>query len=183
LSFLVDQIPDMEHRFGLPDHLTHIQPVSPTDFSYIKSTMVDGRAHDITFFISKDDGYIFIAKPFYPPGLFRAPSGGVHRGEDFEVGAKREAREETGVEIELEQYFLRIDVRFQAPNDQLDWTSHIFKARYISGEIEPIDRQEISAARLVHLDEIPAFREIMLATGRGGFAYRAFLTDEAIIRL
>jgi ADP-ribose pyrophosphatase YjhB (NUDIX family) len=183
LSFLKDQVPVMEKRFSAPDYLARVQPVSPTDFSYIKSTMVDGRAHDITFFISKDDGYIFIAKPFYPPGLFRAPSGGVHRGEDFEIGVKREAREETGVEIELEKYILRIDVSFQSPNDTLEWTSHIFKAHYLSGEIEPIDRHEISAARLIHLDEIPTFNEIMLATGRGGFAYRAFLTDEALKRL
>ncbi len=173
----------MERRFGVPDVLTREQPVSAKDLAFIKSTSVDGRAHDITFFISKDDGYIFIAKAVYPPGLFRAPSGGVHRGEDFEAGAKREALEETGVEIELEKYLLRIEVRFQADNEHLDWMTHIFKARYVSGEIGPTDHDEISAARLVHVDEIPTFREIMLATGKGGFEYRAFLTDEALKRL
>ncbi len=37
----------------------------------------NGRAHDVTLYIEKDNGYIFIAKPFYPAGLFRAPSGGI----------------------------------------------------------------------------------------------------------
>jgi ADP-ribose pyrophosphatase YjhB (NUDIX family) len=180
---LAAQEKEMERRFGTPDRLSRIQPLAQSELDFIKSTVTGGRAHDITFFIARDDGYIFIAKPFYPPGLFRAPSGGVHPGEDFETGAKREAREETGVEIELEKYILRIAVRFQAPNDYFDWTTYIFTARYLSGNIDPQDKHEISAARLVRLDEIPCFREIMLSAGRGGFAYRAFLTDEAIKRL
>ena len=173
----------MERRFGMPDHLTRIQPLTSRELAYIESTTRDGRIHDITFFISRGDGFIFIAKPSYPPGLFRAPSGGVHRGEDFEAGALREAREETGVEIQLVRYIMRINVRFQAPDGYLDWVSHIFTARYISGEIDPQDKHEINEARLVHLDEIPGFQEIMLATGRGGFAYRAFLMEEALKRL
>lgn len=173
----------MERRFGTPDLLSRIQPLAQPELDFIKSTVSGGRAHDITVFISKGDSYIFIAKPFYPPGLFRAPSGGVHPGEDFETGAKREAREETGVEIELEKYILRIEVRFQAPDDYFDWTTYIFTAPYVSGEIDPQDKREISAAKLVRLNEISKFREIMLSTGWGGFAYRAFLTDETIKRL
>jgi ADP-ribose pyrophosphatase YjhB (NUDIX family) len=177
------QAAEMERRFGVPDYLTRVQPLTQPELDFIKSTVTGGRAHDISLFITINDSYIFIAKAFYPPGLFRAPSGGVHPSEDFETGAKREAREETGVEIELERYMLQIKVRFQAPEDYLDWTTYIFKARHVSGEIDPQDKREISAARLVRLDEIPKFKEIMLATGRGGFAYRAFLTDEAINRL
>jgi len=173
----------MKRRFGEPDYLSRIQPVTSKELEFIKSTTMNGRIHDITLFISKNDGYIFISKAFYPPGLFRAPSGGVNFGEDFEEGAKREAREETGVEIELEIFMLIIDVQFKSEDDFLDWRSYIFKASYVSGEIEPQDKHEISAARLVHLDEIPKFREIMLSSGRGGFAYRAFLTDESIKRL
>jgi ADP-ribose pyrophosphatase YjhB (NUDIX family) len=183
LTFLAEQVGEMESRFGTPDHLTRVQPTSQIDLERIRSTMVNGRAHDITIFISKDDGYIFIAKPFYPQGLYRAPSGGVHRGEDFEAGAKREAREETGVEVELERYILRIDVRFKSDDEYLDWTTHIFKAHYVSGEIDPLDKREIREARLIKSDEIPAFGEIMLSSGRGGFAYRAFLTEEALRRL
>lgn len=173
----------MERRFGMPDRLSKIQPLAQSELDFIKSTVSGGRAHDITLFIAKGDSFIFIAKPFYPPGLFRAPSGGVHPNEDFETGAKREAREETGVEIELEKYILRIEVRFQAPDDYFDWTTYIYTARYLSGEIDPQDKREISAAKLVGLDEVPKFKEIMRSTGRGGFAYRAFLTDEAIKRL
>jgi ADP-ribose pyrophosphatase YjhB (NUDIX family) len=183
LSFLEEQVAEMQRRFGIPDYLTRIQRTSRDDLARIRSTMVNGRAHDITLFITKDDRFIFVAKPFYPPGLYRAPSGGVQRGEDFEIGARREAREETGVDIELERYVLRIDVRFQSDNDHLDWTSHIFKAHYLSGVINPTDKREIREARLVRPEDIPSFSKIMLSSGRGGFAYRAFLTEETLRRL
>jgi ADP-ribose pyrophosphatase YjhB (NUDIX family) len=183
LTFLSSQVSEMEKRFGIPDRLSFIQPVTETELARIHQSMKQGRAHDITLFISKDDGYIFIAKPFYQPGLFRAPSGGVVIGEDFEDGAKREAFEETGVEIKLERYILRIEVRFETSTDHIDWVSHIFKAAYISGEINPQDKYEISAARLAHLDEIPKFRKIMQESSNGGLKYRVFLTDEALKRL
>jgi ADP-ribose pyrophosphatase YjhB (NUDIX family) len=183
LTFLSSQVSEMEKRFGIPDSLSFNQPVTETELTRIRRSMKQGRAHDITLFISKGDGYIFIAKPFYPPGLFRAPSGGVHLEEDFEDGARREALEETGVEIKLERYILRIEVRFETSANHIDWTSHIFTAAYLSGEIDPQDKYEISAARLVHLDEIPKFRKIMQESSNGGLKYRVFLTDEALKRL
>jgi 8-oxo-dGTP pyrophosphatase MutT (NUDIX family) len=172
----------MERLFGVPDCLSTTQEMTPTQLNIVRASMKNGRNHDITLFIAMDNGYIFIAKPFYPPGLFRAPSGGVHPDEDFIAGAMREAFEETGVEIELKKYILRIDVRFYTADDVIDWTSHIFKASYLAGEIDPQDRHEISAARLVSLSEIPYFRELMLKSDLGGLRYRAFLTDEAIKR-
>jgi ADP-ribose pyrophosphatase YjhB (NUDIX family) len=173
----------MERQYGTPDHLSTSQEMTQSEFAIVRASMKNGRSHDITMFIVKDDRFIFIAKPFYPSGLFRAPSGGVHPGEDFESGAKREAREETGVEIDLNKYILRIDARFFSQSDYIDWTSHIFKATYIAGAIEPQDTREISAARLVHRSEIPHFREIMLQSDIGGLKYRAFLTDEVLKRL
>ena len=173
----------MERLFGLPDRLQLVQPAQQAEIDRIRRSMKRGRDHDVTLFITKDDGFIFIAKPFYPPGLFRAPSGGVHPDEHFIDGAKREAREETGVEIELEHFLLHIGVCFQSEIDKVNWTSYIFKARYLSGEIDPQDKYEISAARLVHPDEIPKFRELMLQSSNAGLRYRAYLTDETLQRI
>ena len=38
-----------------------------------------------------------IAKPSYPPGAFRVPGGALRRDEPMDVGALREAHEETGL--------------------------------------------------------------------------------------
>ncbi len=173
----------MVRLYGQPDRLTTLQDMTPDELGIVRASMKNGRAHDITLYIKKDSGYIFIAKPFYPPGLYRAPSGGVMPDEDFETGAKREAMEETGVEIELKRYILRIDVRFQSGDDYIDWTSHIFTAEYVNGEINPQDTHEIREAKLVSPDEIHGFMELMLKSGVGGLIYRAYLTKEANKRL
>lgn len=183
MSFVSAQTEKMEMLYGKPDCLNKTQKMTVEELAIVRASMKEGRAHDITLYIKKGDGYIFIAKPFYPPGLYRAPSGGVQRGENFESGAKREALEETGVDIELEKYILRIDVSFQSPGESIGWTSHIFTARYKGGEIEPLDRREIREAKLIYLHEIPRLQEMMRNSGSGGLIYRAYLTEESVKRL
>lgn len=183
MSYLLPQVPLMETEYGRPDELSYIQHVTPEEFRRIAGSMKNGRAHDITLYIKKDNGYIFIAKPFYPPGLFRAPSGGVKPGENYAEGACREALEETGVDIKLVKYILRINVRFENGPDLIDWTSHIFLADYIRGTIDPRDKREIKEARLIYPHQIPGFIEKMKETNIGGLNYRAFLTAEMSKRL
>jgi 8-oxo-dGTP pyrophosphatase MutT (NUDIX family) len=183
LSFTAPQVGDMIKIYGQPEYLTRIQPMTPKELAIVRSSMKNGRAHDITLYIVKDDGFIFIAKPFYPPGLFRAPSGGIMPGETFVEGAKREAKEETGTVIELTRFVLQIDVHFQTENEHIDWTSYIFAADYVKGRIDPLDRKEIKEARLIHPREIPDFIRLMAESGSGGLIYRAFLTEEMTKRL
>ncbi len=183
MTFTIDQEKEMVRLYGHPDRLTTIQEMTPEGMNIVRSSMKNGRAHDITLYIGKDGGYIFIAKPSYPEGLFRAPSGGILPGEDFEAGSKREALEETGLSIELDRYILRIDVRFQCHKDYIDWTSHVFTARHIDGEISPKDKGEISEARVVGREELPGLIDLMANSGIGGLIYRAYLTRETEKRL
>lgn len=183
MTFTRNQEAKMVSLYGEPDRLTTIQIMTPREMEFVRSTMKAGRAHDITLYIRQNGGYIFIAKPPYPEGLYRAPSGGVMPGEDFEAGAKREALEETGMRIELERYLLRIDVRFQCEDDYIDWVSYIFSANHVAGEISPRDNEEIREARWVSNDEIPGFIEAMAKSGVGGLNYRAYLSKEAQKRL
>ncbi len=104
-------------------------------------------------------------------------------GEDFEAGAKREALEETGVDIELDSYLLRIKIRFQSGEEYIDWTSHVFTAKYAGGIIAPRDAKEIREAKVVSPDQIPGFVELMASSGVGGLIYRSYLTKEAEKRL
>lgn len=170
-------------RYGSPQTKSFEIPVTKEEFDRIKSSQKKEREHDVTLYIFNDDKVAVIAKHFYPPGMYRAPSGGINPGEDFVEGAKREAREETGCEIELEQFLLRANVTFYLDNDReqmIIWHSYIFKAKYLSGNFEFTDKREIREARWAKLAEFEKFAAIMRSTNIGGLHYRAAL-HEAVL--
>jgi 8-oxo-dGTP pyrophosphatase MutT (NUDIX family) len=138
----------------------------------------------VTLFIIKDGCMVVIKKPMYPPGAYRAPSGGVDPGEPFEEGAIREAHEETGFVISLEKYILRVRVRFSNGARSIDWTSHVFTAYPIAGKLEPIDTHEIAEARFATVAELMgSIRDALLASGSTGLKYRSDLNDVVMRRL
>lgn len=181
MTFITDEdILATESLLGKPSELSVEIPLTQKELKRIGSSQRKGRAHDITVFIFKGPRMLFIAKPFYPKGLFRAPSGGANPNESIIDAALRETYEETGAVIKLDKYILRIKARFIADNDHIDWISHVFKAYYISGEINPIDTHEIREARFVDRAELDKFDDIFLKTNTGGFRYRSFMTRAAM---
>ncbi|KPJ63334.1 hypothetical protein AMJ44_14555 [candidate division WOR-1 bacterium DG_54_3] len=167
----------------MPGELSMSFSMSPSEFQSLKDSMRDGRNSDVTLFIFKDNKIIVIAKPWYPKGLYRAPSGGLRPDEDLELCAKREAYEETGAKIRLEEYVLRIYVTFISNKDKVNWTSHVFSAKYLSGDLKPVDTREIREVNLLSLDELAALKEKLLESDSGGLHYRAALTEAAISEL
>ncbi len=174
---------NMEKRFGIPGELSMSYSMNPSEFQNLKDSMRDGRESDVTLFIFKEGRVIVIAKPWYPKGLYRAPSGGLKPGEDLELCAKREAYEETGAKIKLEKYILRIRVTFTCNQDKVNWTSHIFTAKYLSGDLKPIDTREIREVGLLSLDQLAALKKRLLQSDSGGLHYRAALTEAAIAKI
>jgi len=170
----------IEKKYGKPKFLKMSFPLNLREFTNLEESMADGRNSDVTMFIFKGDKLIVISKPWYPPELYRAPSGGVRPGENLEEVALREAYEETGVRIKLQRYVLRIKVTFSHKKKDVVWTSHIFTARYLSGKIEPVDTREIKEAKLMSLKVLSSLKPLLLKTGSGGLAYRAALTEKAI---
>jgi len=175
------QVEEIETRLGEPQvmHLEH--EIGDRELSFVRSTQKHGRAHDITLFIFNDDHLALIRKPMFRRPIFRAPSGGLNPGESFECGALREAWEETGLDIELERYLLRIHVRFTSENDSLDWTSHVFQARKVGGLLEARDKSEIAETIYSTIEELQGpIRDALLAHGGRLLAYRVALTDAAV---
>ncbi|HVP36935.1 MAG TPA: NUDIX hydrolase [Terriglobales bacterium] len=170
----------IEKKYGEPKFLKMSSPLSSREFRNLKESMWDGRNSDVTLFIFKEGKVIVISKPWYLPGLYRAPSGGVRPGESLEEVASREAYEETGTKIKLQRYVLRIEVTFSHQQKSVIWTSHIFTAEYLSGKIKPIDTHEIKEAKLMSLEELSSLKPLLLKTKSGGLAYRAALTEKAI---
>lgn len=174
-------VEEAERRFGKPQvlHLEH--EIGGDELAFVRVTQKHGRAHDVTFFIFDNDHLALIRKPMFQRPIFRAPSGGLNPGESLEEGVKREALEETGLEIELERYLLRIHVRFKSEDDYLDWTSHVFEARSAGGHLEARDKSEIAETIYGTIEELQGpIRQALLESGRGLLAYRVALTDAAV---
>lgn len=175
-----EAISEIERKFGKPELRETRIAMGEREFQGLKKSQKHGRSHDITLFIRRGDQFVVNAKHFYPENLYRPPSGGLEPEEDFVEGALREAKEETGCEIELREYLLRITVHFYCGDESVRWVSHVMLADYISGDLVPIDTAEIREATLAPASEFARFRDMMLATDRGGFHYRAFLHDETL---
>jgi len=175
-----NQISQIEKKFGKPKELKTSFQMNQKEFENLLDSMKDGRSSDITLIIFKDRKVVVIAKPWYKKGIYRLPSGGWKPDESFEDCAKREAYEETGLKIKLQKYILRIDVTFIYKESKAYWTSHIFTAKYISGELKPIDKREIKKVALLTIEKLLSLKERLLKQNSGGLAYRAFLTEEAI---
>lgn len=101
--------------------------------------------------IPRTDGRVLLmTKRFYPPGLFRLPTGGMARGETAEAAFVREAREETGLTVEIDKYLGKIDYLLVYDDYRQSFTSHVFLAKPTDGDIAPEDDDE----------EITEFREV-----------------------
>lgn len=180
----------LEARYGAPRDLALEEEFSDEGFRLLRFSMRDGRAHDVTLFIryalpggpaDPEARFVVIRKPSYPPGAYRAPSGGVRPGEPFEAGALREAWEETGLEVVLERYLLRVHAAFTRRDERARWTSHVFAARAVGGDLDPKDTREISGVRLATVEELRGeIRAALMASGLGGLRYRALLTDATL---
>ena len=123
-----ETIANLEKKYGQPEELSFAYEMTGLEFGVVRGSQKHGRAHDATLFIIKEGQIVVIKKPMYPPGAYRAPSGGIAPGEPFEEGALREAYEETGLVVSLQKYILRAKVRFSHGSDAINWTSHVFTA-------------------------------------------------------
>jgi ADP-ribose pyrophosphatase YjhB (NUDIX family) len=173
----------LRKRYGEPQTLRWDGEVSPEEFALAGGS--PGRRHDVTFFVFGPNGRLaLIRKPSYGPGIWRPPGGGVHAGEPFEAGVRREAFEELGIEIELERFLVSSEARFRCGDDMIDWRTHVFSARTAAEALDPVDLHEIAAARWGTTAELAGpLRAAMLETGRALWRYRVALHGAALAAL
>lgn len=98
--------------------------------------------------IQKDGKYLLIQeKQERAYGLWNLPLGYVDKGEEIEAAAVREAKEESGYEVELEEKVGIYHENIGRP------VKHIFKAHIVGGELK-IPEDEILDARWLDYSEI-----------------------------
>jgi ADP-ribose pyrophosphatase YjhB (NUDIX family) len=179
-----DVLASVRRRFGVPRRLELVQEIGVEERELVLASGRAGRSHDVTFFVFNRGRLALIRKPHFAPGVWRPPGGGVHRGEEFQAGAAREAREELGVRITLERYLVHTSAVFTCAGEEIRWQTHVLSASTDDPELVPLDTIEIAAARWGTVAELAGpIRERLLATGRGLWRYRVALHDAALAAL
>ena len=160
-------------QFGDPHVERWDVPMSREEFDKLVTHRERRRSHDVTLVILNGDDVAVIRKPGYPDGAFRIPSGGIHPEESFLDGAAREALEETGLTVHIEDYLLQIHANFTHESEEVKWTTHVMLAS-ATGEVAPRDLEEIESARWVSWSTLMETMNPILAARKNTFlGYRA----------
>ena len=86
------------------------------------------------------------------PGLWALPKGTPDSGETLEETALREAREESGLQVEIEEPLRAISYVFVRRNVRFHKTVHFFLMRPVGGALEEHDA-EFDEVRWIQLEE------------------------------
>ncbi len=178
------EIARMERLYGRPAEDRVAFEMARKDWGILRGSQVDGRAHDVTVYVRRGDEVAVIAKHSYPPGIYRAPSGGILPAESMEEGIAREMMEELGVEIVLRRYLLRETADFSHAGTMVRWTTHVFTADPLATDLAPRDHKEIREARWISMDELTGrIGDALAASPSAGLRYRGYLHRRVVEEL
>lgn len=84
-------------------------------------------------------------------GLWEFPGGKLEAGETLEDCIKREIQEELAIEIEVEDHLITIEHAYT----HFKVTLNVYNCRYLSGEPQPLECDEIRWVTLEEIDQFP----------------------------
>jgi 8-oxo-dGTP pyrophosphatase MutT (NUDIX family) len=114
------------------------------------------RQAEVLMALPRPQGLLFHTKPFYPAGVLRLLTGGVHPGEPILEAARREVREETGLPLEPTRFLFHAVRRLRREGEWRRFHTLAFLYPLSSDPPTPIDgEEEISEFRDVPWEEIP----------------------------
>ena len=174
------ELAELHKQYGVPKRVDFEVDMLLDEFALVQRSMKRGRRHDVTVFIRHEGKFVVIEKHAYAnSGIVRAPSGGAQPSESLIAAAQRESREETGFDVEVDHFVLEAHVLLKCGNyPAVPWVSYVFLAHVVGGQLGAKDLKEISDVQLRTRDELLRdVRPLMLASGLGGFEYRAKMTD------
>ena len=113
-------------RHGSPIERDYAQPVSEA-FLLERRQVASRRPGEVVLAVRRRNGrYLVHTKSFYPAGVYRLLSGGIHFGEELLDAVRREALEETGLQTEIEAFLAALRHRFSYRGDSVSFDSYLF---------------------------------------------------------
>jgi ADP-ribose pyrophosphatase YjhB (NUDIX family) len=131
----MDDLGRLRKRYG---KITVVQPaLSSADFPPLRS----GRRAEVAMAIRRPSGGILLhTKAFYPPAVYRLPTGGIKKGEDVEHALFREVEEETSLAVDVERLVAVIE--HVVPGGRPAFRSYLFLLRETGGVLKVNDPDE-----------------------------------------
>ncbi|OLC52325.1 MAG: hypothetical protein AUH85_17420 [Chloroflexi bacterium 13_1_40CM_4_68_4] len=102
------ELEELSDRYGVP--LTRVADLSGAPFNPVHP-QYRTQAEVCLVVRRLSDTLLTAIKPFYPPGAYRLPTGGIESGESVLPALLRETREETGLEVTVERFLAAIAYR------------------------------------------------------------------------
>lgn len=153
-----DELLELLAEYGPGQRCQVILEVSADTFEdwWEKMVVKANRRGEVVLAIRRPDGQILLhTKRFYPEGVFRLPSGGVLPGEKVLAGLRRESKEETGLDVDVDRFVGTVEYEFCHGQRKIPFVSYVFIVQADDGLPAVQDPQEqITGFRYVTPSEI-----------------------------
>jgi len=155
-----EEIEALVRQFGQPRRQTCAMEISHETFNSwvrkISTGPVSCRGEVIMVIVRPNGNLLLHTKEFYPPGVYRLLSGRVLWQEEVQETLRREAREETSLDVRVERFLGLIEYEFRCQGTTLPFVSYIFQLQEIGGQLCCLDdRETITGFREASLEELP----------------------------
>jgi NAD+ diphosphatase len=151
------EVERLVYRYGTPRRIR-----APIDASFDDPIRKPDRVGEVCMVVQRPSGTLLVSiKTFYPRGAYRLPTGGIHPGEKIADALVREAREETGLDLEIMRFLAHIS--YVAPDDARPlFHTFAFLLEEHGGTLGALDESEqIEEWREIGPDELPAVADFL----------------------
>ncbi|HID64222.1 MAG TPA: NUDIX hydrolase [Anaerolineae bacterium] len=156
---LIDEkeVAELARQYGPLERRRYVLKMGERAFTHWREERGDCRGEVALLILRPGGNVILHTKEFYPEGIYRVPTGGIERGEDVVTAVHREAREETGLTVDIERCLGILEYEFRYRRETLPFVSYVFLLRENGGQLCPQDEGErITSFREVPLTELEA---------------------------
>lgn len=152
-------------RVKVESHVEGIVINYPTAgfFNKMKKSIETDRRGEVAFCVIRPNGKIItVTCSEYPEGIFRIPTGGIGHKEDILEAVFREAKEELGLETEIEGFLGVLKTKFVYQEESCMFYSYLFLLREVSGRLllDATD-DEVSEIREVKIEELEEIARLL----------------------